>query len=66
MPHTFRAPVLRALHTPAREAVNEHASLALSSGYRVVTVEGEPANVHVTDPRELDLVRRLVTEDGPD
>ncbi len=64
MPHAFRAPVLRALHAPAQEAVDD-ASLALSSGYRVVTVEGEPANVHVTDPRELELVRRLVTGNGP-
>ena len=65
MPHTFRASVLRALHTPAQEAVDDSVAGSLLRLPRVVTVEGEPANVHVTDPRELELVRRLVAEDGP-
>lgn len=57
-PHAFRASVLRAVHVDRPRPV-ENSSLLVERGYRVVTVPGEAANLHVTTPEELDVVRRL-------
>jgi 2-C-methyl-D-erythritol 4-phosphate cytidylyltransferase len=58
MPHAFRASALRAAHDGAPEAVDD-ASMLRATGARVVVVEGDPANVHVTTPAELDVARAL-------
>jgi 2-C-methyl-D-erythritol 4-phosphate cytidylyltransferase len=57
-PHAFRADVLRRLHADRPRPV-ENSGLLVANGYRVETVPGEPDNVHVTTPAELDVVRRL-------
>jgi 2-C-methyl-D-erythritol 4-phosphate cytidylyltransferase len=58
-PHAFRVPVLRAVHA-SRPRPAENSSLLLEWGYRVDTVPGDPANLHVTTREELDIVRNLV------
>ncbi|MCK9900329.1 2-C-methyl-D-erythritol 4-phosphate cytidylyltransferase [Parafrankia colletiae] len=58
-PHAFRAAALRAAHAGAVEAVEDSAMVA-DAGGRVVVVAGEPANIHVTTPEELDLARLLL------
>jgi len=58
-PHAFRVPVLRAVHA-SRPRPAENSSLLLEWGYRVDTVPGDPANVHVTTREELDIARNLV------
>lgn len=57
-PHAFRASVLRTVHRDRPRPV-ENSSLLVERGYRVVTVPGEAANLHVTTPEELDVVRKL-------
>jgi 2-C-methyl-D-erythritol 4-phosphate cytidylyltransferase len=58
-PHAFRVPVLRAVHASRPRPV-ENSSLLLEWGYRVDTVPGDPANLHVTTREELEIVRNLV------
>jgi 2-C-methyl-D-erythritol 4-phosphate cytidylyltransferase len=58
-PHAFRAGILRDAHASGAEAV-EDSSLVASLGAKVVVVPGDPMNVHVTTPAELELARRLV------
>ena len=59
MPHAFRATALRAAHTHTPDVVDD-ASLLQSLGHRIVGVAGEPANLHVTTPEELAVLRRMV------
>jgi 2-C-methyl-D-erythritol 4-phosphate cytidylyltransferase len=59
MPHAFRADLLRAAHAGGAEGV-EDSTMVAALGARVVVVPGDPLNLHVTTPRELDLARRLV------
>jgi len=54
-PHAFRVPVLRAVHAD-RPRPPENSSLLVARGHRVVTVPGEPGNLHVTTPAELAAV----------
>ncbi|CUU58728.1 2-C-methyl-D-erythritol 4-phosphate cytidylyltransferase [Parafrankia irregularis] len=58
-PHAFRASALRAVHADATEAVEDSAMVA-DAGGRIVVLDGEPANIHVTTPEELDLARLLL------
>lgn len=58
-PQAFRADVLRAAHEQAPNAVEE-ISLLLSLGYPVTAVAGDPLNLHVTSPRDLELAERLL------
>ena len=58
MPHAFRTSLLRAAHTSATSATDD-ATLFQELGHRVVTVDGDPRNIHVTTPAELELIRRI-------
>lgn len=58
-PHAFRADVLRAAHAD-RPRPAENSGLLVSLGHRVVTVRGDPANLHVATAEDLAAVRRLV------
>jgi len=58
-PQAFRARVLRAAHAGAPQAI-EDSVLVEELGETVVTVPGDPANVHVVTRRDLDVAERLV------
>ncbi len=47
------------------EAFSDEAALLESRGIPVATVDGEPANVKVTDARDLELVRTLFAGQAP-
>jgi 2-C-methyl-D-erythritol 4-phosphate cytidylyltransferase len=53
-PHAFAAGWLRDAHANAPEAVEDSAMVA-TAGARVLIVDGEPTNIHVTTPKELVL-----------
>jgi 2-C-methyl-D-erythritol 4-phosphate cytidylyltransferase len=57
-PHAFAARWLRDAHGNATEAVEDSAMVA-AAGARVIVVDGEPANIHVTTPEELALANLL-------
>lgn len=57
-PQAFDARAFRAAHATGPAAV-EDSALVASAGGRIVVVPGDPANLHVTTPGELDLARRL-------
>ncbi len=59
-PQAFRADVLRAAHADAPRPV-ENSGMLAALGHRVVTVPGDPANLHVASPEDLTVVRRLAT-----
>ncbi len=54
-PHAFRLSALRAAHAD-RPRFPDNASLLVARGHRVVTVPGEPANLHVTTADELTVL----------
>lgn len=58
MPHAFRADLLRAAHAAGEDGV-EDSTMVAALGARVVVVPGDPMNLHVTTPRELELARRF-------
>lgn len=58
-PMAFRADVLREVHARRPRPV-ENTSLLVAAGYEVVTVPGDPANLHVATLEDLEVVRRLV------
>lgn len=62
MPHAFRASLLRAAHASPSDATDD-ATLLQERGHRIVTVAGDPRNIHVTTPPELALLSRLVEDD---
>jgi 2-C-methyl-D-erythritol 4-phosphate cytidylyltransferase len=64
LPQAFRADLLRAAHATGADGV-EDSTMVAALGARVVVVPGEPANLHVTTPAELELARRLVDAGGP-
>ena len=55
-PQGFSADSLRAAHAGGGEA-SDDATLVEASGGTVVVVEGEPANLKITRPADLDLAR---------
>ena len=57
-PQAFRADVLRTAHAGAPRPV-ENSGMLAALGHRVVTVPGDPANLHVASPEDLAVVRRL-------
>lgn len=57
-PQAFRADVLRAAHAGAPRPV-ENSGMLAALGHRVVTVAGDPANLHVATAEDLSVVRRL-------
>jgi 2-C-methyl-D-erythritol 4-phosphate cytidylyltransferase len=58
-PHAFRAQVLRVAHAQGPEATDD-VSLLVSLGRRVETVKGDPRNIHITAPEDLELAARLL------
>jgi 2-C-methyl-D-erythritol 4-phosphate cytidylyltransferase len=58
-PGAFRTDVLRSAHASGEEAI-EDAALVMALGEPVVVVPGEVSNVHVTTPRDLTLVGRML------
>ncbi|MEJ8281769.1 IspD/TarI family cytidylyltransferase [Pseudonocardia spirodelae] len=58
-PQAFRAGVLRAAHADAPRPV-ENSGMLAALGYRVVTVPGDPANLHVATAEDLAVVARLL------
>ncbi len=59
-PQAFRLDVLRAVHADEPRPV-ENSSLVAERGHRVVTVPGDPLNLHVSTPRELAMADLLAT-----
>jgi 2-C-methyl-D-erythritol 4-phosphate cytidylyltransferase len=59
MPHAFRGDLLRAAHAGGEEGVEDSAMVA-ALGARIAVVPGDPRNLHVTTPAELELARRLL------
>lgn len=57
-PAAFRAEVLRAAHAAAADAI-EDVGEVLRLGARVVTVPGDPVNIHVTTRREWQMAVAL-------
>ena len=58
-PAAFRLPVLRAAHQQQLEAL-EDTALVSALGHEVVVVPGDPRNVHVASPQDLELVAALL------
>lgn len=57
-PQAFRADLLRAAHADAPRPV-ENSGMLAARGHRIVTVPGDPANLHVATEEDLAVVRRL-------
>jgi len=57
-PQAFRANALRAAHAGAPEGTDD-ASLVEAAGGRVVVVEGDPTNLKITTPHDLDVAELL-------
>jgi len=65
-PQAFRVGVLRAalaLASSASDATDE-AMLAEQAGHRVHLVEGDPRNLKITTPDDLDMAERLIAPPG--
>lgn len=58
-PHAFRAACLRTAHAAQPEA-SDDASLLVARGHTVVTVPGDPRNIHISTPKELALAAQLL------
>jgi 2-C-methyl-D-erythritol 4-phosphate cytidylyltransferase len=58
-PAAFRIEVLRAAHAAIISAV-EDTALVSAAGYEVHVVAGDPRNIHVATPEDLELVRALL------
>ena len=63
-PQGFRAAVLRAAHAAGASATDD-ATLVEAAGGRVVEVEGEPANIKITTPADLQMAEALLDEPRP-
>ncbi|HLY83788.1 MAG TPA: 2-C-methyl-D-erythritol 4-phosphate cytidylyltransferase [Acidimicrobiales bacterium] len=58
-PQGFRADVLRAAHRSGADA-SDDAALVEAAGGRVVVVPGDPHNLKITDPADLELAEVLL------
>jgi 2-C-methyl-D-erythritol 4-phosphate cytidylyltransferase len=58
-PQAFRASALRAAHAGATDATDD-AALVEARGGRVVWVSGDPHNLKITDPDDLDVAELLL------
>jgi len=63
-PQAFRAAVLRAAHRAGGEATDDAALVEMTGG-RVVVVVGDPDNLKVTRPADLDQAAALVARSTP-
>lgn len=63
-PQGFRAGALRAAHAAGASATDD-ATLVEAAGGRVVEVEGEPGNIKITTPADLQMAEALLDEPGP-
>lgn len=62
-PQAFEAPLIRSLHARASEAgstASDDAALCEEQGQPVSVVDGDPWNLKITTPADLDLARWLV------
>lgn len=62
-PQAFRADRLRAAHAAQAEGTDD-AALVEAIGGRVVVVPGDPANIKITRPEDLELARRRAGGDA--
>ena len=62
-PQAFRAAVLRAAHARGGDATDD-AALVEAEGAMVVTVPGEPRNLKITSPADLQLAAALLAAPG--
>ena len=62
-PQGFRAAALRAAHAAGASATDD-ATLVEAAGGRVVEVEGEPGNIKITDPADLQMAAALLGDDS--
>jgi len=62
-PHAFRGAALREAHAHGGEATDDSV-LVEASGGEVAVVPGDPFNIHVTTPAELEMVRLLAGRPG--
>lgn len=58
-PQAYRAAALREAHDAAPETIEDSALIAAAGGC-VAVVPGDPANIHVTTPADLDLAAHLL------
>jgi len=63
-PQAFRAAALRSAHA-AGAVASDDATLVERDGGRVVVVPGDPANVKLTHPGDLDALARHLAATGP-
>lgn len=63
-PQAFRRVVLAEAHATSAEDATDDAQLLERIGARVVTVEGDPRNLKVTYPEDLDVARALLEADA--
>lgn len=61
-PQGFRAEALRAAHAASEEDASDDAVMVEENGGRVVVIPGDPRNLKVTYPEDLDVVRALAGE----
>jgi 2-C-methyl-D-erythritol 4-phosphate cytidylyltransferase len=59
-PQAFRAPILRRAHEAARADATDDAMVVEALGGRVRVVPGEPGNLKITDPGDLEVAERLL------
>jgi 2-C-methyl-D-erythritol 4-phosphate cytidylyltransferase len=67
-PQAFRAALLREAHRRAREEgwdADDDCALVERTGAAVMVVPGDPANIKVTQPSDLALVRAALTAGAP-
>ena len=62
-PAAFQGQVLRAAHALAVPA-QEDTALVSAAGYPIHLVPGDPRNIHVTTPEDLELVRALLVAES--
>lgn len=65
-PQVFEADLLRRAYAQPDLASTDDASLVERLGEPVVIVEGDPRNIKVTHPKDLDLIRQILGLKGPD
>ncbi len=59
-PQAFAGEVLRRAHAEATEDVTDDAAMVEALGARIVVVEGDPANLKITTPGDLEVARMLL------
>jgi 2-C-methyl-D-erythritol 4-phosphate cytidylyltransferase len=63
-PQAFRADVLRRAHAEAPPGATDDAMLVEALGGTVLVVPGEPGNLKITDPGDLEAAERLLEARG--